>query len=148
MNEFASDEDNSEGSDELQGLSKEDIVKNNISKRTSQIIVPLTPISDQDCQEDSFGEQSQYLELGDQSFEDRISSLQSKAREDLVNARETSRVKIQHIINRRKKLLNKNLFNLLGLPQETKVNFKRDMKKVTFITFLCLMSSVFLVFLF
>lgn len=123
MNEFASDEDNSEGSDELQGLSKEEIVRNNISKRTSQIIVPLTPISDQECQEGSFGEQSQYLEQGDQSFEDRISSLQSKAREDLVNARETSRVKIQDIINRRKKLLNKKLFNLLGLPQETKVYF-------------------------
>ena len=121
MNEFASDEDNSEGSDELQGLSKEDIVRNNISKRTSQIIVPLTPISD--CQEDSFGEESRYLEQEEQSFEDRISSLQSKAREDLVNARETSKVKIQDIINRRKKLLNKNLFNLLGLPQETKVKF-------------------------
>jgi len=116
VNEFASDEDTSEGNEELQGLSRTEIVKNNISKRSSQIIVPLSPVIN-DQHEDEESE-----ELSQSSFHYHVSCLQNKASEDLVLARESSKIKIQDVINRRKKLMNKNLFNLLGLPQETKLN--------------------------
>ena len=61
-------------------------------------------------------------ELSQSSFHYHVSCLQNKASEDLFLARESSKIKIQDVINRRKKLMNKNLFNLLGLPQETKVD--------------------------
>ena len=44
------------------------------------------------------------------------------AREDLMSARENAKIKLQDIINTRKKLRNRNLFNLLGVPLDTKVS--------------------------
>ena len=104
----------SETNDDLPVLAKEDIVKSNISKRVSQIIVPLAALNHQ---EDQVTEEVQCS-----SFQSQVVSLQTQAREDLLHAREHSKIKIQDMINLRKKLLNKNLFNLLGLPPGTKVN--------------------------
>ena len=104
----------SETNDDLPVLAKEDIVKSNISKRVSQIIVPLAALNHQ---EDQVTEEVQCS-----SFQSQVVSLQMQAREDLLHAREHSKIKIQDMINLRKKLLNKNLFNLLGLPPGTKVN--------------------------
>ena len=119
MNEFASDEDSSEDHDEMAALAREDIVKSNISKRVSQIIVPLAAVSHQ-------GEKSEDSGNGDGESESeflaKVSLLQAEAREDLVSARENARIKLQDIINTRKKLRNRNLFNLLGLPLDTKVS--------------------------
>ena len=119
MNEFASDEDSSEDHDEMAALAREDIVKSNISKRVSQIIVPLAAVSRQ-------GEKSEDSGNGDGESESeflaKVSLLQAEAREDLVSARENARIKLQDIINTRKKLRNRNLFNLLGLPLDTKVS--------------------------
>ena len=117
MNEFASDDDSSEDHDTMAALAREDIVKSNISKRVSQIIVPLAAVSRQ-------GEKSEDSGNGDgeSEFLAKVSLLHAEAREDLVSARENARIKLQDIINTRKKLRNRNLFNLLGLPLDTKVS--------------------------
>ena len=47
VNEFASDEEPSEGREEAAVLSREQIARSNISKRVSQIIVPLAALSHQ-----------------------------------------------------------------------------------------------------
>jgi len=114
VNEFASDDEVSETNEDLPVLAKEDIVKSNISKRVSQIIVPLAALNHE---EDQITE-----EIQSSSFQSQVVKLQSQAKEDLVHAREHSKIKIQDMINLRKKLLNKNLFNLLGLPHGTKLN--------------------------
>ena len=49
--------------------------------------------------------------------------LQTRAREELAGARETAHIKIQDIVNMRKKMLNRNLFTILGLPLDTKVGW-------------------------
>ena len=117
VNEFASDDDSSEDHDTMAALAREDIVKSNISKRVSQIIVPLAAVSRQ-------GEKSEDSGNGDgeSEFLAKVSLLHAEAREDLVSARENARIKLQDIINTRKKLRNRNLFNLLGLPLDTKVS--------------------------
>ena len=117
MNEFASDEESSEDHDEMAALAREDIVMSNISKRVSQIIVPLEAVKSQ-------GEKSEVCGNSgvESEFLAKVSLLQAEAREDLVSARENARIKLQDIINTRKKLRNRNLFNLLGLPLDTKVS--------------------------
>ena len=118
MNEFASDEESPEDHDEMAALAREDIVMSNISKRVSQIIVPLAAVNRQ-------GENSKVPGNGsveaESDFLAKVSLLQAEAKEDLVSARENARIKLQDIINTRKKLRNRNLFNLLGLPLDTKV---------------------------
>ena len=47
VNEFASDEEASEGREEAAVLSREQIARSNISTRVSQIIVPLAALSQQ-----------------------------------------------------------------------------------------------------
>ena len=47
VNEFASDEEASEGREEAAVLSREQIARSNISTRVSQIIVPLAALSHQ-----------------------------------------------------------------------------------------------------
>ena len=47
VNEFASDEEASEGREEAAVLTREEIARSNISKRVSQIIVPLAAVSHQ-----------------------------------------------------------------------------------------------------
>lgn len=124
VNEFASDDDSSEDHDTMAALAREDIVKSNISKRVSQIIVPLAAVSRQ-------GEKSEDSGNGDgeSEFLAKVSLLHAEAREDLVSARENARIKLQDIINTRKKLRNRNLFNLLGLPLDTKLN-RRTVSKL------------------
>ena len=117
MNEFASDEESSEDHDEMAALAREDIVKSNISKRVSQIIVPLAAINRE-------GETTQDGDGGEaeSEFLTQVTQLQSTARADLMSARENAKIKLEDIINTRKKMRNRNLFNLLGLPLDTKVS--------------------------
>jgi len=126
VNEFASDEESPEDHDEMAALAREDIVMSNISKRVSQIIVPLAAVNRQ-------GENSKVPGNGsveaESDFLAKVSLLQAEAKEDLVSARENARIKLQDIINTRKKLRNRNLFNLLGLPLDTKLN-RRTVSKL------------------
>ena len=116
MNEFASDDESSEDHDEM-ALAREDIVKSNISKRVSQIIVPLAAVNREgETSQDGGGGEAE------SEFLTQVSHLQSTARADLMSARENAKIKLEDIINTRKKLRNRNLFNLLGLPLDTKVS--------------------------
>lgn len=131
MNEFASDEESSEDHDEMAALAREDIVMSNISKRVSQIIVPLAAVNRQ-------GENSKVSGNGsveaESEFLAKVSLLQAEAREDLVSARENARIKLQDIVNTRKKLRNRNLFNLLGLSLDTKVSSINSMNDNPYIS--------------
>ena len=57
------------------------------------------------------------------TFRAQVRQLQTRAREELAGARETAHIKIQDIVNMRKKMLNRNLFTILGLPLDTKVGW-------------------------
>lgn len=121
MNEFASDEETSEDQDEMAALAREDIVKSNISKRVSQIIVPLAAVT-RHGEGNEEGDTTGGAGEAESEFLAKVSLLQAGAREDLMSARENAKIKLQDIINTRKKLRNRNLFNLLGLPLDTKVS--------------------------
>lgn len=131
VNEFASDDEASEGDGEAPGdrgaLAREDIVKSNISKRVSQIIVPLGGVSEQARGTEDSLETRTSEPVSE--FKTQVGDLQARAREDLVSARENAKIKLQDIINTRKKLRNRNLFNLLGLPPDTKLN-RRTVSKL------------------
>ena len=147
MNEFASDEESPEDHDEMAALAREDIVMSNISKRVSQIIVPLAAVNRQ-------GENSKVPGNGsaeaESEFLAKVSLLQAEAKEELVSARENARIKLQDIINTRKKLRNRNLFNLLGLPLDTKVRsiIKEPISLYYFISNHVIHLSLFLVLMF
>ena len=86
----------------------------------SQIIVPLGGVSEQARGTEDSLETRTSEPVSE--FKTQVGDLQARAREDLVSARENAKIKLQDIINTRKKLRNRNLFNLLGLPPDTKVS--------------------------
>jgi len=152
VNEFASDEDDEDDGDEddddehvLSSLSKHDIAKSNISKRVSQIIIPLAVVNQQNhnppeehqqhtCQGNSTNQSSSIGHMTENptnqidpnnpysEFQNQVANLQLEARENLIRSRDDAKIKIQDSINLRKKCQNKKLFSLLGLPPETKLS--------------------------
>jgi len=149
VNEFASDDDDADDDDDdehdLSSISKQDIAKSNISKRVSQIIIPLAVVNQQNQnpseegqlrtgQEDSTNQRAGNGNvMGDSTnqiapnnpfseFQNQVANLQLEARENLIRSRDDAKIKIQDSINLRKKCQNKKLFSLLGLPPETKLS--------------------------
>ena len=118
VNEFASDEEAAEDRAEFPVLAKEEIVKSNISKRLSQIIVPLSSVRE--------GEAAIPQEAGldtepSSVFRSNVWELQSRAREELVEARERASTRMLDIVNTRRKSHNNKILSLLGLSVESKV---------------------------
>ena len=119
MNEFASDEEAAEDRAEFPVLAKEEIVKSNISKRVSQIIVPLSSVREGEA--GSPPDPSQDTEPSS-VFRSSVSELQSRAREELLEARERASTRMLDIVNtRRRKYHNNNILRLLGLSGDSKV---------------------------
>jgi len=120
VNEFASDEDLSEGKEDSEpvAMALEEIAKANISKRKSQIIVPINPAAKQSSPTASL---SPPQDDATQRFKTEVSRLQGSAQDSLRKAREKARVNIQDQINTRHQT-NQKLFSLVGLPQFSKVN--------------------------
>ena len=118
MNEFASDEEATEDRAEFPVLAKEEIVKSNISKRVSQIIVPLTSL-----REGEAGSQEEPSQDTEPStvFRTSVAELQSRAREQLLQARERAGSSMLDIVKTRRKYHNNNILRLLGLSIESKV---------------------------
>jgi len=121
VNEFASDEDLSEGKEDAEpvAIALEEIAKANISKRKSQIIVPINPVAKQSSP--SAASLSPPQDDATQRFKTEVSRLQGTAQDSLRKAREKARVNIQDQINTRHQT-NQKLFSLVGLPQFSKVN--------------------------
>jgi len=121
VNEFASDEDLSEGKEDAEpvAIALEEIAKANISKRKSQIIVPINPVAKQSSP--SAATLSPPQDDATQRFKTEVSRLQGSAQDSLRKAREKARVNIQDQINTRHQT-NQKLFSLVGLPQFSKVN--------------------------
>jgi len=122
MNEFASDDELSDSKEDTEpaGMSTEEITAGNISKRVSQIIVPLTPVVKQDTHRSDETPNLQPADIN-YSFHSEVARLQRHAREGLVKARGKARVDIQDRINTRHQT-NQKLFSLVGLPQFSKLN--------------------------
>jgi len=122
MNEFASDDELSDSKEDTEpaGMSTEEITAGNISKRVSQIIVPLTPVVKQDTHRSDETPNLQPEDIN-YSFHSEVARLQRHAREGLVKARGKARVDIQDRINTRHQT-NQKLFSLVGLPQFSKLN--------------------------
>ena len=118
MNEFASDEEAAEDRAEFPVLAKEEIVKSNISKRVSQIIVPLSSV--REAETGSHQDPSQDTEPSS-VFRTSVSQLQTRARQDLLEARERASTRMLDIVNTRRKYHNNNILRLLGLSVESKV---------------------------
>ena len=114
MNEFASDEEATEDRAEFPVLAKEEIVKSNISKRVSQIIVPLSSVREGPEEPSQDTEPSTV-------FRTSVRELQSRARQDLLEARESASTRMLDILNTRRKYRNNNILRLLGLSIESKV---------------------------
>jgi len=121
VNEFASDEDLSEGKEDTEpvAMALEEIAKANISKRKSQIIVPINPAAKQSSPTPASLSPPQ--DDATQRFKTEVSRLQGSAQDSLRKAREKARVNIQDQINTRHQT-NQKLFSLVGLPQFSKVN--------------------------
>ena len=118
VNEFASDEEAAEDRAEFPVLAKEEIVKSNISKRVSQIIVPLSSV--REAETGSHQDPSQDTEPSS-VFRTSVSQLQTRARQDLLEARERASTRMLDIVNTRRKYHNNNILRLLGLSVESKV---------------------------
>ena len=125
VNEFASDEDLSEGKEDAEpvAIALEEIAKANISKRKSQIIVPINPVAKQSLP--SAATLSPPQDDATQRFKTEVSRLQGSAQDSLRKAREKARVNIQDQINTRHQT-NQKLFSLVGLPQFSKVRLCSD----------------------
>ena len=118
MNEFASDEEAAEDRAEFPALAKEEIVKSNISKRVSQIIVPLSSVREGEA---GIPQDSGMDTEPSSVFKSSVSELQSRAREDLLEARERASTRMLDIVNTRRKYHNNKILRLLGLSVESKV---------------------------
>ena len=115
MNEFASDEEAAEDRAEFPVLAKEEIVKSNISKRVSQIIVPLSSVREGEEEPSPLSPEPGTV------FRTSVAELQSRAREQLLQARETAGSRMVDILNTRRKQHSNNILRLLGLSIESKV---------------------------
>ena len=92
-------------------------MKSNISKRMSQIIIPLRGLRE--------GEGPALPEDTEPGAEFRstVRDLQAKARLDLLQAREGADTRMVDIINTRRKHHSSKVFHLLGIPIDSKVRF-------------------------
>ena len=115
VNEFASDEEAAEDRAEFPALAKEEIVKSNISKRVSQIIVPLSSVREGEEEPSPLSPEPGTV------FRTNVAELQSRAREQLLQARETAGSRMVDILNTRRKQHSNNILRLLGLSIESKV---------------------------
>ena len=125
VNEFASDEDLSEGKEDAEhvAMALEDIAKANISKRKSQIIVPINPAATQSSP--TTASLSPPQDDATHRFKTEVSRLQGSAQDSLKKARDKARVNIQDQINTRHQT-NQKLFSLVGLTQFSKVKLCSD----------------------
>jgi len=126
VNEFASDEEAAEDRAEFPVLAKEEIVKSNISKRVSQIIVPLSSVREGEA---GIPQDSGMDTEPSSTFKSSVSELQSRAREDLLEARERASTRMLDIVNTRRKYHNNKILRLLGLSVESKLN-RRTLSKL------------------
>ena len=117
MNECASDEESAEDKSEFPTLAKEEIARSNISKRVSQIIIPLDGLRETKAVPAATEPAS--------VFRSTVIELQARAREELGEARDRASTRMVDIVNTRKKYHNNNILHLLGLSRESKVRLER-----------------------
>ena len=115
VNEYASDEETTEDSQEFPVLAKEDLVRSNISKRVSQIIIPLGGLREGETECGPADTEPASV------FQATVRELQARARRDLIQAREGANTRMVDVLNNRKKYHNNTILHLLPLSRESKV---------------------------
>ena len=91
VNEYASDEETTEDRQEFPVLAKEDLVRSNISKRVSQIIIPLGGLREGETECGPADTEPASV------FRATVRELQARARRDLIQAREGANTRMVDI---------------------------------------------------